>query len=339
MPIAAHSSSNKSRDGKNSPVACSSCNGYYQVCTIDICYKYFSLNTKISVFLWNWTLLAFIIFQHLRRTVSFLIWTLWDFICSCSISDHFSSCLQLITEHIKGLDGLESGPTLGQSLPLSLMLEHKLRHKTVLFSPKLLFIVPQSRNLLFALSGSNEFGNKTGTQNNLIRLQTLYHADKKKIDSYILDLVTWLHHLISLVRYRDNGIKALPARSPSHKALNLHAKTFSIDDKSHRVQLSPEDRNLLEVVMKRRTLAPGRSKSQEFLTERKTKKKLCASRSTGCSPRRGLEPSKADVLDIMDGLDSKFLAPRWFILLFDNECVCIYTNLLGIMYIVLSLKA
>ncbi|CAA3029262.1 Hypothetical predicted protein [Olea europaea subsp. europaea] len=159
-------------------------------------------------------------------------------------------------------------------------------------------------------NSGNEFGNKTGTQNNLIRLQTLYHADKKKIDSYILDLVTWLHHLISLVRYRDNGIKALPARSPSHKALNLHAKTFSIDDKSHRVQLSPEDRNLLEVVMKRRTLAPGRSKSQEFLTERKTKKKLCASRSTGCSPRRGLEPSKADVLDIMDGLDSKFLAPR-----------------------------
>ncbi|KAL2468238.1 hypothetical protein Fot_51763 [Forsythia ovata] len=148
----------------------------------------------------------------------------------------------------------------------------------------------------------NEFGKKTGMQNNLIRLQTLYHADKKKADYYILELVTLLHHLISLVRYRDNGFKPLPTRSPSHKGLNVNAKTFSNDDRSHRVQLSPKDRNLLEEVMKRRTLAPGQSKSQEFLTVKKTKNKLWTSRNTGSSPWRGLEPTKADVLDIIDGI-------------------------------------
>ncbi|KAL2503972.1 Protein of unknown function (DUF668) [Abeliophyllum distichum] len=156
----------------------------------------------------------------------------------------------------------------------------------------------------------NEFGKNTGMQNNLIRLQTLYHADKKKADYYILELVTLLHHLISLVRYRDNGFKPLPARSPSRKELNVNAKTFSNDYRSHRVQLSPEDRNLLEEVMKRRTLAPGLSKSQEFSTVKETKNKLCTSRSTGSSPRRGLVPTKADVLDILDGLDSTFFAPR-----------------------------
>ncbi|CAA3021486.1 Hypothetical predicted protein [Olea europaea subsp. europaea] len=159
-------------------------------------------------------------------------------------------------------------------------------------------------------NAGNEFGKKTSTQNNLIRLQTLYHADKKKADSYILDLVTWLHHLISLVRYRDNGFKALPSRSPSHKGSSVNAKTFSNDGNSHRVQLSPEDRNLLEEVMKRRKLVPGLSKSQEFLTVKKTKNKLCKSRSTGSSPWRGLEPPKANVLDILDGLDTTFIAPR-----------------------------
>ncbi|KAG8377930.1 hypothetical protein BUALT_Bualt08G0084900 [Buddleja alternifolia] len=158
----------------------------------------------------------------------------------------------------------------------------------------------------------NEFGKKTSTPNSLIRLQTLYHADKRKVESHILELVTWLHRLISHVRYKDNGLKALPQRSPTQKGSNFNAEKLTNNGKIKNVELSPDDKNLLEEVMKRRKLVPGLSKSQEFvMVENKKKSKVWElSRSLGSSPRRGLKHPKADVLDILDGLDSSFSVPR-----------------------------
>ncbi|XP_020550957.1 uncharacterized protein LOC105166052 isoform X2 [Sesamum indicum] len=159
----------------------------------------------------------------------------------------------------------------------------------------------------------NEFGKKTSSQNNLIRLQTLYHADKRKVESWILELVTLLHRLISLVRYRDNGLKAQPARSPTNKGSNGISETLSRSNngRMHGTQLSSEDRDLLEDVMKRRKFVPGLSKSQEFVMAKKKKNKIFAlSRSTGSSPRRGMKHQQGDVLDILDGLDSSFAVPR-----------------------------
>ncbi|KAK4390800.1 protein PSK SIMULATOR 2 [Sesamum angolense] len=159
----------------------------------------------------------------------------------------------------------------------------------------------------------NEFGKKTSSQNNLIRLQTLYHADKRKVESWILELVTLLHRLISLVRYRDNGLKAQPARSPTNKGSNRISETLrnSNNGRMHGAQLSSEDRDLLEDVMKRRKFIPGLSKSQEFVMVKNKKNKIFAlSRSTGSSPRRGMKHQQADVLDILDGLDSWFAVPR-----------------------------
>ncbi|KAK2986679.1 hypothetical protein RJ640_020841, partial [Escallonia rubra] len=153
---------------------------------------------------------------------------------------------------------------------------------------------------------NNEFGKKTSTNSNLIRLQTLYHADKQKMDRYILELVTWLHRLISTVRNGDNGAKMLPFRSPTRKGLNL--PSLSNNRRIHHgVQLSSEDRNLLEEVMKRRRLVPGVSKSQEFVMAKKRNTRVWAlSRSTGSSPRKELEHAKASILDVLDGLDTKF---------------------------------
>ncbi|KAL3813486.1 hypothetical protein ACJIZ3_014754 [Penstemon smallii] len=153
----------------------------------------------------------------------------------------------------------------------------------------------------------NEYGKKTSTSTNLIRLQTLYHADKRKVESCILELVTWLHRLVSLVRYRDNGLKALPVRSPTHKGSDIALNNNAIN----KVELSLEDRTLLEEVMKRKKLVPGHSKSQEFTMAKKKKKCLSAfSKSTGSSSRRGQKHQKADVLDVLDGLDSTFFVPR-----------------------------
>ncbi|KAJ8538259.1 hypothetical protein K7X08_014799 [Anisodus acutangulus] len=156
----------------------------------------------------------------------------------------------------------------------------------------------------WANTGS-EFGKKTPPQVSLIRLQTLYHADKQKMDYHVLELVTWLHRLISLVRF--NGPKGFPGRSPTRKgSLFLQTEVTNTNSKTTKVQISVEDRNLLEEVMKRRSLVPGRSKSQEFLLPKNRKKVWALSRSMGSSPCTEFRNPKDNVLDILDGLDSAF---------------------------------
>ncbi|XP_062020164.1 protein PSK SIMULATOR 2 [Rosa rugosa] len=166
----------------------------------------------------------------------------------------------------------------------------------------------------WANSGT-EFGKNTSSESNLIRLQTLYHADKQKTDAYILELVTWLHQLINLVRHCDHGLKPLPVRSPTRRGLDLHSKMQrmqSMDystNKTRRIQLSEEDRNLLDDVIGRMKRVPGISKSQEFAMSKKRGTKAWAlSKSTGSSPPRelnargNLDQPKANPLDVIDGL-------------------------------------
>nr|XP_018627970.1 uncharacterized protein LOC104101245 isoform X3 [Nicotiana tomentosiformis] len=134
----------------------------------------------------------------------------------------------------------------------------------------------------WANTGRNNSGKKTPTHKNIIRLQTLYHADKRKMDQHIIELVTLLHRITSL--RRDDEPKALPERSP-RKGLVLHTEMMNNDTKTSNVQLSLEDRNLLEEVMKRGMLVPGISKSQELVMPKKrTKQVLARSRSAGRSP-------------------------------------------------------
>nr|XP_043631986.1 protein PSK SIMULATOR 2-like [Erigeron canadensis] len=149
----------------------------------------------------------------------------------------------------------------------------------------------------------NEFGKKTAGSNNIIRLQTLYHADKQKMDRYILDLIILLHRLISLVRYRDKVPKYTPNRSPTSMGLTLHP-----NGELQPAKISPEDKNLLEEVTKRRMLVPGVSRSQEFVMVKKKKgaEMLASSRSMGSSPRKDSKYSNANMLDVLDGLGTTF---------------------------------
>ncbi|KAK9032963.1 hypothetical protein V6N11_018005 [Hibiscus sabdariffa] len=163
---------------------------------------------------------------------------------------------------------------------------------------------------------SNEFGRSAAINITLTRLQTLYHADKHKTDAYILELVALLHHLISLVKQRDHILKPPPSRSPTYKGLVFHSKmqqraqSFNGDgSKVRKIELCQEDRNLLNKVTGRR-LVPGVSKSQELpLGKSKGIKVRAFSRSAGNSPNRSfrtrkhLKCSKANILDVMDGLD------------------------------------
>ncbi|XAR64199.1 hypothetical protein NMG60_11024451 [Bertholletia excelsa] len=160
-------------------------------------------------------------------------------------------------------------------------------------------------------NAGTEVSKKGATQNNVIRLQTLYHADKQKTDQCILGLVTWLHRLISAARQRDNGIvRALPTRSPVHRGPSSRQEKLQLlsspndRQKTSTAQLSLEDRNLLENAMSRR-LVPGLSKSQEFALAKKGGNWVCAlSRSTGNSPTRQSEHPKFNDLDVVDGIDT-----------------------------------
>ncbi|KAK1391933.1 DUF668 domain-containing protein/DUF3475 domain-containing protein [Heracleum sosnowskyi] len=75
------------------------------------------------------------------------------------------------------------------------------------------------------------------SQTELIKIETLHHADKEKTETYILELILWLQHLIS------------QSRKPS----------------SQTPTLTVEDQAMLQDVTKRK-LTPGISKSQEFDT-------------------------------------------------------------------------
>ncbi|KAK2986678.1 hypothetical protein RJ640_020840 [Escallonia rubra] len=97
---------------------------------------------------------------------------------------------------------------------------------------------------------SKDFGKMTGTHSSLIRLQTLYHADKQKMDMRILKLLMLLHRLIGRVRFGDMTIK------------------FGRRDKLDRIDTCLEERQirqdiyLLPEETNWRRLVPGISKSQ-----------------------------------------------------------------------------
>ncbi|KAF9608484.1 hypothetical protein IFM89_009850 [Coptis chinensis] len=114
----------------------------------------------------------------------------------------------------------------------------------------------------WANTGS-EVNRKPAGQTELIRIETLHHADKEKTEACILELIVWLHHLISQSRSGTGcGVRSpikSPMRSPTQKTIPLptHKPSASFPN------LTFEDKEMLQDVNKRK-LTPGISKSQEF---------------------------------------------------------------------------
>ncbi|OWM80921.1 uncharacterized protein LOC116191991 isoform X2 [Punica granatum] len=184
------------------------------------------------------------------------------------------------------------------------------------------WLVPVATNTIKAHQGfgwvgewansGTEFGKSNPASTNVIRLQTLYHADKQKADRYILELVTWLHCLFNLVRHRDdNVIKPFPANQNSITSMRLrfHSDALPTPDviiKAKGTELSEEDREMLNRAC-RRKLVPGISKSQEFPRDNRTRSRVFAiSRSMGSSPNREFDTRRGSPyqeINVLDGLD------------------------------------
>ncbi|XP_073004337.1 protein PSK SIMULATOR 1-like isoform X1 [Typha latifolia] len=117
----------------------------------------------------------------------------------------------------------------------------------------------------WANTGS-ELNLKSGGQIELIKIETLHHADKQKTEEYILELVVLLHHLISQSRPLNGGSRSpikSPIRSPPQKSSTI--TLIPRRPSSPLTMLTKEDQEMLRD-MNFRKLTPVISKSQDFDT-------------------------------------------------------------------------
>ncbi|GAB2245262.1 hypothetical protein Droror1_Dr00000755 [Drosera rotundifolia] len=152
------------------------------------------------------------------------------------------------------------------------------------------WLVPVATNTTKAHHGFGWVGEWANTgvpgQNNLLRIETLHHANKEKTEAYILDLVVWLHHLIIQSKTTGSGGTRSPIKSPM-RSPNLRTIQLSRNKSaSPSPTLTVEDQQMLHDVTKRKpTLVI--SKSQEFDTSMRRLSKhhrLC--KSSSHSPTR-----------------------------------------------------
>ena len=127
-------------------------------------------------------------------------------------------------------------------------------------------------------------------QTDLIRIETLHLANTERTEAYILDLVVWLHYLISHVKAGNGGIRS-PIKSPTRFLTQKGVKVTLTSNKpnSPSSMLTKEDQEMLRDVSSRK-LTPGISKSQEFDTVKcrlSKRSRLTKSSSASHSPKAG----------------------------------------------------
>ncbi|RCV28339.1 hypothetical protein SEVIR_5G403100v4 [Setaria viridis] len=171
----------------------------------------------------------------------------------------------------------------------------------------------------WANAGSDVNCKPTG-QMDLTRIETLYHADKDKTEAYILELVLWLHHLISQSKTANgerSPIKS-PVRSPTQRGASITLSPNKTSSNSSPL-LTQEDQDMLRDV-KYRKFIPGISKSQEFDTKARLNKQSRLSKSNSHSPSSGnrkellsirrllpvidFEIDRTKALDVIDRVDN-----------------------------------
>ncbi|OEL29038.1 hypothetical protein BAE44_0009946 [Dichanthelium oligosanthes] len=160
----------------------------------------------------------------------------------------------------------------------------------------------------WANTGS-ELNCKLSGQMDMTRIETLYHAEKEKIDALILELVVWLHHLICKSRNGYGGVRS-PIKSPMSSPTKKGAAITLLAGQTNNSSpiLTQEDQDMLRDV-KYRKFVPGISKSQEFDTKSSHSKQSRLSKSNNHSPASGnrkdlLTVRRSSMLPVIDfGID------------------------------------
>ena len=176
----------------------------------------------------------------------------------------------------------------------------------------------------------SELNCKQSGHMDMTRIETLYHAEKEKADALILDLVVWLHHLISKSRNGHGGVGS-PIKSPMSSPTKRGAAITLLAGKTNSSSpiLTQEDQDMLRDV-KYRKFVPGISKSQEFDTKSSHSKQSRLSKSNSHSPASGnrkdllpvrrssmlpvidFEIDRTKALDLIDRLDDlKIQCEHW----------------------------
>ncbi|KAM7276603.1 hypothetical protein ACFE04_018469 [Oxalis oulophora] len=193
------------------------------------------------------------------------------------------------------------------------------------------WLVPIASNTAKAHHGFGWVGEwaNTGSENNrksasgpmdVIRIETLHHADKEKTDAYILEQVLWLHYLVSRslnAGEQINGKSRMkqPSCATSQKPKPNHESSLT-------ASITSEDKLLLQD-MSRKRRAPGVSRSVDFdfektrlrkedklskssshSTAKVTKGAVSIKRQPSGVPLLSFEMEKQKAMDIIDRLDA-----------------------------------
>ncbi|PPD82904.1 hypothetical protein GOBAR_DD20163 [Gossypium barbadense] len=151
----------------------------------------------------------------------------------------------------------------------------------------------------------------------VIRIETLHHADKEKTETYILEQLLWLHYLVN----KSKSSVALGLNTSTKTQVTPREKNKPPKPESPTGQTPEEEKLLQDLTMK--VGIQGISRSLDFDCERRRLRKHdCLSKSTGHSPpsvskEKGLTkrlPSgvpiiaygmyKEKALDVIDRVDS-----------------------------------
>jgi hypothetical protein len=150
-------------------------------------------------------------------------------------------------------------------------------------------LVPIASNTAKAHHGFGWVGEwaNTGSENNrkassgpmdVIRIETLHHADKDKTDAFILEQVLWLHYLVS---------RSLNMTQQINIKSHIEAPSCITSQKPNQAtSLTTEDKLLLQD-MSRKKWTPGHSRSVDFDSKTaRLRKHDRLSKSTSHSPAK-----------------------------------------------------